>query len=179
MTAKYKGLDNRNLRLLNISDAELSFQKHRQFIWIWSKSKSLTQAARKLRLTSKQASVKAGFIRRLGVPLKTFNSSWKKISEQTIHALSLIAEELNTPPMDYEKFVRLWQTVGPGAVMAEFNINRNRVTWICSWLRTRCKINLKIYRPRLDKKALRRIADETLISSSPKVPPHKQPSSPE
>lgn len=178
MSEKYRGLDNRNLRLLNISDAELVFQRHRKFIWVVQKAKNLLEAAKKLKLTRRQIINKSNMLRSKGVPLKTFHRNFTKMPDEQVQSLSLLATQLLTPAFDYEKFVRLWQTKGPDSIQAEFNLPRHKASWIACWLRTRCNINLKLWQPRLDKKKLQRIADETATASGSNIPPHKPPRPP-
>lgn len=172
MREKYKGLDNRNLRLLNQSDAELTFQRYRKIIWIIQKSETLEAAAKKLKLTTRQVSNISTKIRRGGVPLKTFNKAWEALPKEKIPLLRRVAEETAKPPVDYEKFVRLWNTTGPVATAKVMCMTRDQARYISSWLYTRCGIKLNRYHNRIKKELLQRIANETATSFAP-IPPHR------
>ncbi len=178
MKPTYKGLDNRNLRLLSQSDAELVFQKYKKFIWIFQKSKDLADAARRLSMNRRQVANRASLLRRAGIPLKVFNKQWELIPTEKIKELAILASGISSPVINYEKFVRLWQSKGPRGVQKEFGINRYKASYLASWLRKKCDIPLANYHTAVDRKRLQQIADETATSSSP-IPPHrKSPGSP-
>lgn len=192
MTTKYKGLDNRNLRLLNQSDTELLFQKYKKQIWVIQKSSSGTEAARKLKMNERQLKNLSWRLRKQGIPVKMFQRSFSRLPREKIKSLASIATYLAPKPFDHEAFVRLWQTGGPAAVKKEFGLNKNMACQISFFFRKQgvdlynyqglSRGGKSFHRRKLSKEertTLQRIAQETATASGSNIPPHKPTPPPE
>lgn len=174
---KYKGLDNRDLRLLNQSNEELLFQKYRTFIIRFQKAPTLAVAANKLKLRKSQVLAKASFLRRKGIALKRFHCHRQELfSTDVLQKLATLAKELRPPELNHEHFVRLWQTVGPGETAKAFGFTYNKAIWICSNLRT-LGIPLRDYREKINVQALKKVAASLnpLATKTKASPPQPQP----
>jgi len=72
------------------------FDYDSKFVFTWQQAKNLNQATANLRLTAKQASDKANYLRSQGVPLKRFVSNGTSVPSVTDKYASLAQLAINS-----------------------------------------------------------------------------------
>lgn len=138
-------MDNRDLRLLNLSDKDTFIAKHYQFIKTWQTSKNPEECARKLKRSVSSCKSWAHLIRTKGIPLRKF-----KIVAQDIKELRRYFDTLPKAPdamIQLKAFVKAWQEAETvEEVKKKFSLTTQAAAVKSKYIRNYFKIPLKYFR---------------------------------
>ncbi len=166
MRRNYKGLDNRDLKLRNISHRDELLLRHGYTVFIVNRCDSVQEAARKLRVKLTALRSRIAWLRRNGIEIKMFRPARieRLLVQQVIDA--------NPAPPDrrYErviKIIQVWQTAKTRAEAARIlNTSDRSLSARISKFRSMGVMGLRRFRKWRSAEGLSEIASAALIKKN-------------